>query len=691
MTNIKVGKKVLTLLVTLFLFSTLIIPFVSDSARGDTSTDWPANRHDLQATSGTSVEPVSKHDIIWGHEFVWYLMFEDALVKDNEVYTRDFGRTVYSLNLTTGASRWTYSTNILQHMEGFHDYLVGDQCLYLFLNQTDLLENFTNSIVALHRTDGSECFKITFKTNEWIGGPILNDRGLILANNTTLRIYDQHTGALLDTQPVGTKIKEFYQASDKDTVYFEDKDHIFHAYDLNKKADAWTSSIEPAYGWFYPVIVAGNRLFMTTNWRNVTAFDKTNGNILWSVEQVDALEMAANDKYLITDTYEDLTAYDISTGTMQWRHDFQNTNFSMDSPPTIAGDQVLVSVSECKNCNATTEGFTNLTSYNIQNGDKLWSYSSTNTSMIFEPPVVVPNIIIFISGSRIYALGDRSKFAQSHQSLAKDAKVFFNGNITTTTNKKVDFKAPAVSGIDLGTASYEWNFGDGTKSTEKEPSHAYTRSGSYVANLTLKQGGRIVVVQNGVKVRPVTVLRSPVPVLTVTISIVLIVVVIGLVGASRTEPGMYWMLPFFVVLYSRIKNVEALDHYTRGRIMGYLQANPGEHYNSIREELKIQNGVLAYHLKVLEREGYIRSRRDRILKRFYPADAKVPQPISVEEQIIGAIRRNPGITQIEIADKTGLAPSTINRVLHQQEQAGAVVLVRDGRHVRCHLLKEPAQ
>ena len=691
MTEIKTGMKVLTYLVASFLLLAIFIPVASQLVLGGSNTDWPANRHDLQGTASTSVEPSAKHDLIWGHELVWYLPFEDVLVKNNEVYTRDFGRTLYSLNLTTGALRWTYSTNILQQMEFDHDYLVGDQCIYLFLNQTDLKGNFTDSIVALNRSDGAVSFKINFKTDEWIAGPLLNDRGLIVANHTSLRIYDQHTGSLLDTQPMGKNITMWFQASDKDVIYFEDNAHIFHAYDLNKKADAWTTSIEPAYGWAYPVIVAGNRLFMTTNWRNVTAFDKSNGNVLWSVGQVDALEMAASDKYLITTTYSDITAYDISTGTQLWHHDYDGTHFGMASPASIAGDQVLASISNCKNCNQTTEGYTNLTSYNIQTGDILWSYSSSNTTMIFEPPVVVPNIVLFLSGSRIYALGDRSKIPVFNQPLVNDTSIIINGNISTTTKKKIVFNAPPVSGIDQSSASFTWNFGDNTTSSLKQPAHTYTRAGSYLATVTIKQGGRTVVIQNKVNVRHVTVLRTPYPPYTVALSILLVVVVVGLIGLGATEPGMYWMLPFFVVLYSRIKNVEALDHYTRGRIMGYLQANPGEHYNSIREELKIQNGVLAYHLKVLEREGYIRSRRDRILKRFYPSDAKVPEPISVEEQIIGAIRRNPGITQIEIAQKTGLAPSTINRVLHQQEQAGSVVLVRDGRQVRCHLVKEPAQ
>jgi outer membrane protein assembly factor BamB/predicted transcriptional regulator len=681
--------KVRTILVTSVLLWTIFNGMAAADVKGDSGNGWQMVHNDPQGTSSTPVGPGAKHDLLWGREILFE--FEDALVVDNEVYARDFISNVYSLNLSTGETRWRYDPPLFYHMDPYYDYIVGDECIYLPYNQSSFTSNHTMVLVALHRTDGSECFKITFKLNEWIGVPVLNDKGLIIANNTTIRIYDKHTGALLETQPLGTRVLVLYQASDGDLVFFQDKDHMVHAYDITKKATIWTTALEPRHGWFYPLIVVNDKVLMTTTWRKVVALDKANGNQLWSNDDVDALEISANDKYVVATTYWDIKALDITTGALQWSNDLHVTNYSMMSPATIANDEVLVTISDKTDKGNGTAGYTNLTAFDIQTGKELWSYKTSDRAMPFEPPVVVPNEILFINIKGLYALGDRSKIGPLHQCLVQDATVYHDGNVSTTTDKNVKFAAPAVNGIDQGSATYQWNFGDGTNTTVKDPVHAFKRSGTYAVTLTVKQSERKIVIQNDVNARPVTQLRAPFPFYNVVITIVLISVVIGLVGLSRTEPGMYWMLPFFFLLYSRIKKVEALDHYTRGRIMGYLQANPGEHYNSIREELGIQNGVLAYHLKVLEREGYIRSRRDRILKRFYPSGTKVPEPISVEEQIIGAIRRNPGITQIEIAEKTGLAPSTIHRVLHQQEQAGAVVLVRDGRLVRCHLLKEPAQ
>ena len=43
--------------------------------------------------------------------------------------------------------------------------------------------------------------------------------------------------------------------------------------------------------------------------------------------------------------------------------------------------------------------------------------------------------------------------------------------------------------------------------------------------------------------------------------------------------------------------------FTRGRILGYVEANPGIHFSALRDALEIANGVCAHHLKVLEKEG----------------------------------------------------------------------------------------
>ena len=94
---------------------------------------------------------------------------------------------------------------------------------------------------------------------------------------------------------------------------------------------------------------------------------------------------------------------------------------------------------------------------------------------------------------------------------------------------------------------------------------------------------------------------------------------------GATEVGYFSLISLFLPLYVRLKKKDVLSHFTRGQIFGYIQANPGTHYNAIIQDLRLHNGVGAYHLSVLEREGFIRSLRDGIYKRFYPSTMRIPE------------------------------------------------------------------
>lgn len=49
---------------------------------------------------------------------------------------------------------------------------------------------------------------------------------------------------------------------------------------------------------------------------------------------------------------------------------------------------------------------------------------------------------------------------------------------------------------------------------------------------------------------------------------------------------------------------ELLNYETRDMIRGYVIANPGNHFNSIKAALKLRNNTLAHHLGILEREHH---------------------------------------------------------------------------------------
>jgi len=184
----------------------------------------------------------------------------------------------------------------------------------------------------------------------------------------------------------------------------------------------------------------------------------------------------------------------------------------------------------------------------------------------------------------------------------------------------------------------------------------------------------------------------PPGVVQASMAIVLTASILGLVGG--TEVGRYAFLTIiFIPLYTKIKKNRVLDHYLRGKIHGYIIANPGEHYNAIKDQLEITNGALSYHLRVLERESYIRSRMDGIFKRFYPADMKLPTThrniSSFQEVILTIVKNNQGLSQKDIAKRIGASSQVINYHIKIMEEADLIRVDRTRRKSRVYATDSP--
>jgi parallel beta-helix repeat protein len=161
---------------------------------------------------------------------------------------------------------------------------------------------------------------------------------------------------------------------------------------------------------------------------------------------------------------------------------------------------------------------------------------------------------------------------------------------------------------------------------------------------------------------------------------------------GTTDVGKYGFLLFFLPLYTRINRKEVLNHETRGRIRGMIESDPGIRYNELKKKLKLQNGVLTYHLHVLEREGYIKSRNNGIYKHFFTGDMILPKNIvrmkGVQKIIFREILENPGVSQKKIAHLIGGSTSTVNYNINIMAKHGIIELKREGNETKCYIIEE---
>ena len=65
------------------------------------------------------------------------------------------------------------------------------------------------------------------------------------------------------------------------------------------------------------------------------------------------------------------------------------------------------------------------------------------------------------------------------------------------------------------------------------------------------------------------------------------------------------------------------DDLTKGRVLGYIEANAGIHFSALRDGLGLANGVTAYHTNNLEREGKIFSWKSGKNRRY--ASSSIPR------------------------------------------------------------------
>lgn len=117
---------------------------------------------------------------------------------------------------------------------------------------------------------------------------------------------------------------------------------------------------------------------------------------------------------------------------------------------------------------------------------------------------------------------------------------------------------------------------------------------------------------------------------------------------------------------------------TPDAIAGYVSATPGAHFSKIRDDLKLGTGETQHHLRSLESDGIVESRKDGDYSRFYPADT-----FSEFEQVaLGHLRREtprgvlitllerPDATAGEIATRLDVSRPTVSNCAATLETAG---------------------
>ena len=193
---------------------------------------------------------------------------------------------------------------------------------------------------------------------------------------------------------------------------------------------------------------------------------------------------------------------------------------------------------------------------------------------------------------------------------------------------------------------------------------------------------------------------------TVTVVATTSLSIIGLLYLGNTEWIRIPALQVGIGLVGMVRrNGEHDGEYQRGRIMGYLAANPGVHFRALLGALSMSNGQLTHHLKHLEGDERIWRRKDGRLVRFYPATIQsnlgvdelpipllTPDPNSLQGKILRLLDATENdivnLSQKELAIRLKASQQLISHHLRTLEKFGLVEREKVGMRYRYQLTRE---
>ncbi|HVL88023.1 MAG TPA: MarR family transcriptional regulator [Candidatus Thermoplasmatota archaeon] len=142
--------------------------------------------------------------------------------------------------------------------------------------------------------------------------------------------------------------------------------------------------------------------------------------------------------------------------------------------------------------------------------------------------------------------------------------------------------------------------------------------------------------------------------------------------------------------YSRLSRRELLVHDARSKLHETIRAEPGASLQDLVDRTGLSRSAVAYHLHLLERQGFVASERSGRARRYFPAGAfggdvkaAVGAVRNPKALAIGAfIRDHPDVPQRALCAQFLMSPTAAHWHLRKLEEAGLVQSERVGKEVR---------
>jgi predicted transcriptional regulator len=223
----------------------------------------------------------------------------------------------------------------------------------------------------------------------------------------------------------------------------------------------------------------------------------------------------------------------------------------------------------------------------------------------------------------------------------------------------------------------------------------------YNHEMTIEEKPKEIEYSQDEKIDLVTVTTVTVSSTSILITIILLISNTESIRIPATSAGL-WMLALVG------KTHETSDgRFQRGRLIGYLTANPGCHFRALMAALNMSNGQITHHLRLLENQELIWRINDGRFVRYYPLNNSLypgmnpddlpvpplsPDPKSLQGKILTLLDDEHQVgefpTQSELAKKLEKSQQLISHHLRTLQKYGLVEKRKMGIKNRYKLTKE---
>ena len=440
-------------------------------------TPWPKFQADSYNTGQSPYAGPGDNITVWNYTTGGGIQYSGPSIgADGTIYVGSRDNKIYALN-PDGTPKWNYTTG---------GYVYGSPAIAS--DGTIYIGSYDKNIYALN-PDGT--VKWSYTTGGYIyGSPVIDVDGTIYIGSYDKNIYALNPdGTLKWKYTTGNYIYYSTPAIGSDgTIYFGSYDGKLYA--LNPDGTLKWSYTTGARIYGAPAIGSDGTIYFGSYDKNVYALNP-DGTLKWSYttgNYIYGSPAIGSDGTIYIGGYDGKLYALNPDGTLKWSY---TTGARIYGAPAIGSDGTIYFGSYDKNVYALNS-----------DGTLKWNYLTGN--YIYGSPAIAADGTLYIGSY------DGKLYAFSDPSIAPVAS--FTADVTSGFEPlTVQFRDTSNS----HPSSWLWDFGDGTTSTEKNPSHTYATPGSYSVNLTVTNAiGSNSTVQNNY----ITVSKLEAPVANFTLS-----------------------------------------------------------------------------------------------------------------------------------------------------------------------------